>query len=129
MRQKTIKAIQVHAAADYPREACGLIAQKGRVERYFPCRNMASESNDNFVLAPADYAAVEDWGTIIGIVHSHPDATTQPSELDKAQCDATLLPGILSVGRKAIFVPSTHAENCPSLSVRSCLATMIAGGW
>ncbi|MBN6230471.1 Mov34/MPN/PAD-1 family protein, partial [Escherichia coli] len=89
MRQKTIKAIQVHAAADYPREACGLIAQKGRVERYFPCRNMASESNDNFVLAPADYAAVEDWGTIIGIVHSHPDATTQPSELDKAQCDAT----------------------------------------
>jgi hypothetical protein len=53
---------------------------------------MASESNDNFVLAPEDYAAVEDWGTIIGIVHSHPDATTQPSELDKAQCDATLLP-------------------------------------
>lgn len=92
MRQKTIKAIQAHAAADYPREACGLIAQRGRVERYFPCRNLASESNDNFVLAPEDYAEVEDWGTIIGIVHSHPDATTQPSELDKAQCDATLLP-------------------------------------
>lgn len=35
MRQKTIEAIQAHAAADYPREACGLIAQKGRVERYF----------------------------------------------------------------------------------------------
>lgn len=29
MRQKTIMAIQAHAAADYPREACGLIAQKG----------------------------------------------------------------------------------------------------
>jgi len=29
---------------------------------------------------------------VIAIVHSHPDATTQPSELDKAQCDATLLP-------------------------------------
>ncbi len=26
MRQKTIMAIQAHAAADYPREACGLIA-------------------------------------------------------------------------------------------------------
>jgi cell wall-associated NlpC family hydrolase len=39
-----------------------------------------------------DYAAAEDWGTVIAIVHSHPDATTQPSELDKAQCDATLLP-------------------------------------
>ncbi|WP_200557656.1 C40 family peptidase, partial [Klebsiella quasipneumoniae] len=78
--------------AEYPREACGLVAQRGRAERYFPCRNLASESNDNFVLAPEDYAEVEEWGTITGIVHSHPDATTQPSELDKAQCDATLLP-------------------------------------
>jgi proteasome lid subunit RPN8/RPN11 len=107
MRQKTIEAIQVHAAAEYPREACGLIAQKGRVERYFPCRNMASESNDNFVLAPEDYAAVEDWGTIIGIVHSHPDATTQPSELDKAQCDATLLPWHIISWPEGICVPST----------------------
>ncbi len=36
MRQKTIKAIQEHAAAEYPREACGLVAQRGRAERYFP---------------------------------------------------------------------------------------------
>ena len=33
-----------------------------------------------------------EWGTITLIVHSHPDATTQPSELDKAQCDAMELP-------------------------------------
>ncbi|MDT1898634.1 peptidase P60, partial [Acinetobacter baumannii] len=26
MRQKTIKAIEEHAAAEYPREACGLVA-------------------------------------------------------------------------------------------------------
>ncbi|PAT70551.1 peptidase P60, partial [Klebsiella pneumoniae] len=76
MRQKTIKAIQEHAAAEYPREACGLVAQRGRAERYFPCRNLATESKDNFVLAPEDYAEVEEWGTITGIVHSHPDATT-----------------------------------------------------
>ncbi len=36
MRQKTIKAIQEHVAAEYPREACGLVAQRGRAERYFP---------------------------------------------------------------------------------------------
>jgi hypothetical protein len=39
MRQKTIDAIMAHAAAEYPRECCGVVAQKSRVERYFPCRN------------------------------------------------------------------------------------------
>ncbi len=129
MRQKTIKAIQEHAAAEYPREACGLVAQRGRAERYFPCRNLATESKDNFVLAPEDYAEVEEWGTITGIVHSHPDATTQPSELDKAQCDATLLPGILSAGQKAISVPSIRVVSCRSSSDHSCWATTIAGAW
>ena len=42
MRQKTIDAIMAHAAAEYPRECCGVVAQKSRVERYFPCRNLAA---------------------------------------------------------------------------------------
>lgn len=92
MRQKTIDAIMSHAAAEYPRECCGVIAQKSRVERYYPCKNLASDPTEHFHLCPKDYADAEDWGTVIAIVHSHPDATTQPSELDKAQCDATLLP-------------------------------------
>lgn len=92
MRTKTLAAIQQHVAAEYPRECCGVIAQKSRVERYFPCRNLAETPTEQFHLSPEDYANAEDWGTITGIVHSHPDATTQPSELDKAQCDATGLP-------------------------------------
>lgn len=28
MRQKTISAIMAHAAAEYPRESCGVVAQK-----------------------------------------------------------------------------------------------------
>jgi proteasome lid subunit RPN8/RPN11 len=83
MRQKTIDAIMAHAAAEYPRECCGVVAQKNRVERYFPCRNMAAQPTEQFHLCPEDYASAEDWGAITGIVHSHPDATTQPSELDK----------------------------------------------
>lgn len=92
MRDETIAAIMSHAAAEYPRECCGVVAQKSRTERYFPCRNLAAQPTEQFHLAPEDYAAAEDWGTITGIVHSHPDATPQPSHLDKAQCDATELP-------------------------------------
>jgi proteasome lid subunit RPN8/RPN11 len=46
MRQKTIDAIMAHAAAEYPRECCGVVAQKSRVERYFPCRNLAAAPED-----------------------------------------------------------------------------------
>ncbi|TDB57249.1 C40 family peptidase [Photorhabdus khanii] len=95
MRESTLKAIMTHAESEYPKECCGVIAQKGRVERYFPCCNLADDPTEHFYLNPVDYVAAEDWGTITAIVHSHPDATTQPSELDKAQCDATELPWII----------------------------------
>lgn len=92
MREKTIQAIVTHAAEVYPAECCGVVAQKSRVERYFPCRNIAENPTEQFHLSPEDYIAAEEWGTVTGIVHSHPDATTQPSELDKAQCDAMAIP-------------------------------------
>ncbi|MBD2821613.1 C40 family peptidase [Xenorhabdus sp. 42] len=92
MRDKTLTEIFAHAQAEYPREACGVIAQKSRVEKYFPCQNLAPAPTEQFHLDPLGYATAEAWGTIIAIVHSHPDATTRPSELDAAQCDATELP-------------------------------------
>ncbi|WNN50686.1 C40 family peptidase [Hafnia alvei] len=92
MREKTIQAIVAHAAEVYPAECCGVVAQKSRVERYFPCRNIAENPTEQFHLSPEDYIAAEEWGTVTGIVHSHPDATTQPSELDKAECDAMTIP-------------------------------------
>ena len=127
MRQKTIKAIQEHAAAEYPREACGLVAQRGRAERYFPCRNLATESKDNFVLAPEDYAEVEEWGAITGIVHSHPDATPSRANWIKRNATRPFSPGILSAGQKAISVLSTRVVSCRSSSDHSCWATTIAG--
>ncbi|MFK8873785.1 MULTISPECIES: C40 family peptidase [Serratia] len=96
MRQKIISAILAHAEAEYPRECCGVVVQSGRRQRYVRCRNLAPEPTEQFSLAPADYAAAEDSGTIVAIVHSHPDATTQPSQLDLAQCDLSQLPWIIA---------------------------------
>ncbi|WP_411704368.1 C40 family peptidase [Edaphovirga cremea] len=99
MRNKTLQAIMAHAKQCYPQECCGVVAQKSRVERYFPCRNILPDNADEkrgprygFTIAPEDYANAEDWGTIAAIVHSHPDATTQPSEKDMAECDDSALP-------------------------------------
>lgn len=67
-------------------------AMVGRKEQYFPCRNTAAEPNEEFRLDPEDYAAAEDLGEVIGIVHSPPAATSRPSPHDLAMCEATALP-------------------------------------
>ena len=93
MRDKTVSAILAHAAASFPEECCGVVIQKGRVEKYIPCKNNAESPTEQFELNHEDYAAAEEQGTVVAIVHSHPGdgATTQPSELDMLMCDATEL--------------------------------------
>ena len=92
MRKHILSVIKAHAADEYPKECCGLLLAVGHKQQYFPCRNIAREPNEEFRLDPEDYAAAEDLGEVIGIVHSHPDATSRPSPHDLAMCEATALP-------------------------------------
>lgn len=79
----------LHAAADYPREACGLVVRIDGAEVYWPCRNMAADG-DEFQAAPDDMIAPEDMGgEVVAVVHSHPDQTTpRPSPADIQACDS-----------------------------------------
>ncbi len=100
-----------HARQQFPREACGLVVVvKGRA-RYWPCGNIA-EAADHFVLAPADFAAAEDAGEVVGVFHSHPNEGANPSEADLVGCEAS---GVewhilaLPSGAWRSFAPSGYA--------------------
>jgi proteasome lid subunit RPN8/RPN11 len=91
MTPTIIAAIGKHAQEQYPRECCGLlVVVKGR-RRYVPCTNAAA-GTDHFILPATEYAAADDLGEIVAIVHSHPDAPAQPSQADLVACEASGLP-------------------------------------
>jgi len=95
MNATLIDAIFAHAKQDYPSECCGVIIQDSTREFYFPCRNLSTTPTDQFILNPKDFALAEEQGVITAIVHSHPDATSQPSPLDRAMCDDSAVPWVI----------------------------------
>lgn len=82
-----LSEIQEHLESEYPREGCGVLAVvKGR-SRWFPCTNVA-KGNDSFIIDSTEYLKISRSADIVGIVHSHPDASNEPSEHDIATCNA-----------------------------------------
>ncbi|QEA10905.1 tail assembly protein K [Bordetella phage vB_BbrS_PHB09] len=94
MRKKTIEAIRAHAIAAYPRECCGLVVRVGRAERYLACDNQA-DSGGHFMIGGDDYAAAEEMGAVIAVVHSHPDEAAEPSEADRVTCETSGVPWVI----------------------------------
>ena len=87
MNKTLTKQIQAHAAAEFPRECCGVVIAEGGRQKYVPCRNDASTPSEHFIINPEDLANAEDRGAIRVIVHSHPDTPAQPSMADRVSCE------------------------------------------
>lgn len=79
-----------HAKSVWPREACALlIAVDGR-EKLIICRNRA-DGEEMFILHGDDYAAAEDQGEVIALIHSHPKTPPLPGEADLVACNQSNL--------------------------------------
>ena len=76
-----------HAETEHPDESCGLVAIIKGEQKYWPCKNLSKQNFDYFILDPEDYADCEDQGEIVGLVHSHPQGSANPSDTDKAGCE------------------------------------------
>ena len=103
-----------HAILAYPRESCGLvIVERGRMV-YVRCKNL-SASGDQFAMCPTDYAAAEDRGEVVAVVHSHPDAPANPSQADLVACEASGLPWWI------VGLPSATWRGCAPSGYRAPL--------
>ncbi len=105
-----LQELRKHAAACAPRECCGLLLLFKGKQRYWPCTNEA-KGEENFIIAPADWAAAEDVGEILAICHSHPFAPPLPSPADLTMCEKLGLPWIIinhPTGRLHQFAPSGY---------------------
>lgn len=77
-------AAEAHAASEAPREACGLlVATRGRL-RYLPAENVADDPREGFTIPAVAFEAAEDIGEVVAVVHSHPGASSTPSQADEA---------------------------------------------
>ena len=81
-----------HAKEQSTKEVCGLISIVKGKTRYFPCKNIADDPTDGFCLSPDDWMKAEDAGELVGVFHSHPDCSPEPSKTDLDSCDYLDLP-------------------------------------
>lgn len=130
MKWETLDAIRAHAISEYPRECCGLVAVIKGHERYVPCSNHATKKGtDHFILPGDEYAAVEERGDIMALVHSHPDELeARPSPGDRVACEASKLPWlIVAVARDADDM--VHAGEIHRMRPEGYVAPLVGRAW
>lgn len=95
LRESVWWAMQAHALAGLPEEACGLFAAASPpaaapiVERFYPCRNAAASAK-LYTVEPADHLRADrdaegSGMELIGVMHSHTHTDPYPSPTDVAQ--------------------------------------------
>lgn len=101
IRRPALEAMLAQAEEEWPRECCGLlIVPEGSPHdllSYRPCNNLhqGEAGEDTFALDPACWARVEDQGEIVAVVHSHPNASANPSMADRVQCEKSGYPWVI----------------------------------
>lgn len=104
--------ILLHLNSEYPREGCGLILNKRGKLHYIACDNVA-EDEEEFKISSSDYIRASLQGDIHAIVHSHPDASPEPSDWDKKASNFLGVPYWIystPTNQKVVYEPEKKAK-------------------
>ena len=78
---------ETYAAIVAPLEACGVVCSG----KFWPCRNIADDPEQDFVMDPKDFAVAALRGAVTAVLHSHPMGGPA-SAADLSACRGTRLP-------------------------------------
>jgi desampylase len=90
IRTGLAETILAHAAAEHPREACGLLlGRDGTIDEVRAAANVSPENRVRFEIDPAALLrahreARETGRELLGWYHSHPNGSAEPSAADAA---------------------------------------------
>ncbi|HVS03515.1 MAG TPA: M67 family metallopeptidase [Thermoanaerobaculia bacterium] len=87
-----LATLQAHAAAERPRECCGILVGAGSppaVDEVVAVTNRHPHPRGGYTIAAADLAATlraarQRRRRVLGFYHSHPQSPARPSEADRA---------------------------------------------
>lgn len=77
--------IKSESIKKYPQEICGFIYLDKTSYKFdiYPCRNVANNKNNNFLISPQEYLSCSSLGKITACYHSHSNENLDFSEMDK----------------------------------------------
>lgn len=112
IHKAAFEAIKAHATqeAARQRECCGVVIVRKGKQTYVPCRNRAGNGQE-FIIDEADWAAAEDMGTVVMVVHSHVGVPPVPSQADMVGIESTNKPWLIinmPTGQHTITKPSNY---------------------
>lgn len=87
-----VAAMLAHAHDEQPKEACGLVVARRNKYRTIRAANLAADPINTFDLDPDAWLQVGEGEEVIGIYHSHPSGSAEPSLCDLSSCEASGLP-------------------------------------
>ena len=82
----------LHAKEQDPKESCGLLLNIRGKEKYFPCKNLSTYSQQCFIIDPDDFVKAEESGNILSVINSHTVTPPIASKADKISCENSKLP-------------------------------------
>lgn len=78
-----------HAEEDHPLEACGLVVANAGKFKLIRAKNVHPLPKQEFEIEEGAWLRVDEGEEVIGIYHSHPEGSAEPSWADRTMCEAT----------------------------------------